>query len=44
MTSDLRRLVVTGPFAGQVWFDDMTWGRILPGPDIRDWYLAWLAT
>ncbi|MEU8994883.1 SMI1/KNR4 family protein [Streptomyces caniferus] len=37
------RLVVTGPCAGQVWFDDMTWGRIVPGPGFRAWYLAWLA-
>ncbi|MEU8682776.1 SMI1/KNR4 family protein [Streptomyces sp. NPDC048611] len=36
------RLVVTGPSAGQVWFDDMTWGQISPGPDFRDWYLSWL--
>ncbi|QIK04926.1 SMI1/KNR4 family protein [Streptomyces sp. ID38640] len=36
------RLVVTGPSAGQVWFDDMTWAHIRPGPGFRDWYLAWL--
>ncbi|MEU0673649.1 SMI1/KNR4 family protein [Streptomyces sp. NPDC006172] len=39
-----HRLVVTGRNAGQVWFDDPDWGGLTPGPDFRDWYLAWLAT
>jgi len=33
------RLVVTGPSAGQIWFDDMTWDHLRPGPGFRDWYL-----
>ncbi|WP_406482882.1 SMI1/KNR4 family protein [Streptomyces platensis] len=36
------RLVVTGPSAGQIWFDDMTWDHLRPGPGFRDWYLSWL--
>ncbi|MFE1174007.1 SMI1/KNR4 family protein [Streptomyces sp. NPDC058773] len=36
------RLVVTGPLAGQVWYDDMTWDHLVPGPDFRVWYLSWL--
>ncbi|MFF3160927.1 SMI1/KNR4 family protein [Streptomyces sp. NPDC003273] len=39
-----HRLVVTGRSAGQVWLDDPGWGGLTPGPDFRDWYLAWLAT
>jgi hypothetical protein len=39
-----HRLVVTGRSAGQVWLDDPDWGGLTPGPDFRDWYLAWLAT
>jgi hypothetical protein len=37
------RLVVSGPACGQVWFDDRAAdGGLTPGPDFRDWYLAWL--
>ena len=37
------RLVVTGPARGQVWFDDLANDQgLTPGPDFRDWYLAWL--
>ncbi|MFJ5234854.1 SMI1/KNR4 family protein [Kitasatospora sp. NPDC088391] len=36
-------LVVTGPDAGRVWYDDQVWGARTPGPDFRDWYTAWLA-
>ncbi|WP_245983962.1 SMI1/KNR4 family protein [Streptomyces tateyamensis] len=38
------RLVVTGPSAGQVWLDDQVRGALTPGPDFRDWYLAWLGS
>ncbi|AUG80733.1 hypothetical protein CFP65_6062 [Kitasatospora sp. MMS16-BH015] len=37
------RLVVTGAHAGQVWIDDQIWAGLMPGPDFRDWYEAWLA-
>lgn len=37
------RLVVTGPARGQVRFDDLANDQgLTPGPDFRDWYLAWL--
>ncbi|MCB5166492.1 SMI1/KNR4 family protein [Streptomyces bambusae] len=37
------RLVVTGPYAGQVWRLDPDWGGFVPAsPDFRTWYAAWL--
>ncbi len=37
------RLVMSGEARGQVWFDDRAGdGGLIPGPDFRDWYLAWL--
>nr|WSW70821.1 SMI1/KNR4 family protein [Streptomyces sp. NBC_00995] len=38
------RLVITGTNAGQVWFDDRSWGGLTPASDFHDWYTAWLVS
>ncbi|MBT2453453.1 SMI1/KNR4 family protein [Streptomyces sp. ISL-86] len=37
------RLVLNGPYAGEVWGLDPDWGGFVPqAPDFRGWYTAWL--
>ncbi|MFJ1862999.1 SMI1/KNR4 family protein [Streptomyces sp. NPDC088097] len=37
------RLVLNGPYAGQVWRLDPDWGGFVPArPDFRTWYTDWL--
>ncbi|MGO4456410.1 SMI1/KNR4 family protein, partial [Streptomyces sp. M-16] len=37
------RLVLNGPYAGQVWWLDPDWGGFVPAaPDFRTWYADWL--
>ncbi|MFB0625949.1 SMI1/KNR4 family protein [Streptomyces sp. AB3(2024)] len=39
------RLVLNGPYAGQVWRLDPDWGGFVPAaPDFRTWYTDWLET
>ncbi|MFE2151704.1 SMI1/KNR4 family protein [Streptomyces lavendulae] len=39
------RLVLNGPYAGQVWRLDPDWGGFVPAaPDFRAWYTDWLET